>query len=61
MKLGIIRGYQEEWFKYTKDHNLDFIEVCTNYDNETQAFIDAVEDTKKLVEKYELPILSVGR
>lgn len=61
MKLGIIRGYTEEWFKYTKEHNLDFIEVCTNFDNETQAFIDAKDETKKLIEKYELPILSVGR
>ena len=39
MKLGMIRGYSEDFFRYTKDHGLDFIEVCTNYDNETEAFI----------------------
>lgn len=61
MKLGIIRGYSEDAFKYTKDHALDFIEVCTNFDNETDAFIAAKDETKKLIEKYSLPILSVGR
>ena len=61
MKLGIIRGYNEDAFRYTKEHGLDFIEVCTNFDNETRAFIDAKDETKKLIEKYELPILSVGR
>jgi sugar phosphate isomerase/epimerase len=61
MKLGMIRGYSEDFFRYTKDHGLDFIEVCTNYDNETEAFIANIEETKKLIDKYELPILSVGR
>lgn len=61
MKLGIIRGYSEEMFRYTKEHGLDFIEVCTNFDNESQAFIDAKDSIKALIAKYELPILSVGR
>ena len=34
---------------------------ATNYDNETEAFIANIEETKKLIDKYELPILSVGR
>ena len=53
--------YSEDFFRYTKDHGLDFIEVCTNYDNETEAFIANIEETKKLIDKYELLILSVGR
>ena len=61
MKLGIIRGYDETAFKYVKDHSLDFIEVCTNFDPESENFIAAADSIKALIDKYELPILSVGR
>ena len=61
MKLGIIRGYGEDAFRYVKDHSLDFIEVCTNFDNESEAFIAAKDETKALIGKYGVPILSVGR
>ena len=61
MKLGIIRGYNEDAFRYVKDHGLDFIEVCSNFDPESEDFIANIDKTKALIEKYELPILSVGR
>ena len=61
MKLGIIRGYDDAAFKYVKDHSLDFIEVCTNFDPESENFIAAAEGIKALIDKYEVPILSVGR
>ena len=61
MKLGIIRGYNEDAFRYVKDHALDFIEVCTNFDNESEDFIAHADEAKALIEKYEIPILSVGR
>lgn len=61
MKLGIIRGYDENAFRYVKDHSLDFIEVCTNFDPESENFIAAADSIKALIDKYEVPILSVGR
>lgn len=61
MKLGIIKGFSEDCFEYVQGRGLDFIEVCSNFDNETQMFIEKKDETKALVEKYGVPVLSVGR
>lgn len=61
MKLGMISGYSEDRFKYVQGRGLDFIEICSNFDNETQLFIEKKEETKALIEKYGVPVLSVGR
>ena len=61
MKLGIIRGGGEDAFRYVKDHSLDFIEQCSNFDPDSEAFIASKDEAKALIEKYGVPILSVGR
>lgn len=61
MKLGIIRKYSEADFAYIKDRGLDFMEICSNFDNESEDFIAKGDEIKALIEKYEVPVLSVGR
>ncbi|MBQ7475421.1 MAG: sugar phosphate isomerase/epimerase [Clostridia bacterium] len=61
MKLGIIDGYTKDRFEYVKGLGLDFIEVCTNFDPESEDFIAAHKEIKSLIKEYDLPILSVGR
>ena len=61
MKLGIIDGYTKDRFEYVKRLGLDFIEVCTNFDPETEDFIKSRDDIKALIDEFDLPILSVGR
>lgn len=62
MKLGIIKSdCSEETFKYVKGKGLDFIEVCLNYANESKDFLARTKEIKKLIDKYDLPVLSIGR
>ena len=61
MKLGIISNYAEEDFRHVKDLGLEFIEICTNFDPESEEFIAKADETRRLIDKYELPVLSVGR
>lgn len=61
MKLGIIRKYSEADFAYIKDRGLDFMEICSNFDNESEDFIAKGDEIASYIEKYELPVLSVGR
>ena len=61
MKLGIIRGYDAAAFDFVKGKGLDFIEVCTNFDNESEAFIASVDDIRANIDRTGVPVLSVGR
>ena len=61
MKLGIIKGYGEDSFRYAKAHQLDFLEICSNYDHDSQAFLQAESEIKNRIQRYGLPVLSVGR
>ena len=53
MKLGIISNYAENDFRHVKDLGLDFIEICTNFDNESEEFIAACDETRRLIDKYD--------
>ncbi len=62
MKLGMIKSdCSEESFKYVKGKGLDFIEVCLNYPDDAKAFLARTAEIKKLIAKYDLPVLSCGR
>lgn len=61
MKLGIILPNGAEAFDYAKAKGLDFIELCTNFDNESEAFIAGADETLANIERTGIPVLSVGR
>ena len=61
MKLGIIRGNEAKSYDFAKAKGLDFIEICTNFDNESEAFIQGADDTIANSERTGIPVLSVGR
>lgn len=61
MKLGIIRDYSPEGFDFVKSKGLEFIEVCCNYDNDSERFISSAADIKKNIERTGIPVLSCGR
>lgn len=61
MKLGIIRQIAPESFDYAKEKGLDFIEICSNFDNETESFIASADDILKNIDRTGIPVLSVGR
>ena len=61
MKLGIIRPVAPESFDYAKEKGLDFIEICSNYDNETENFIASADDILRNIDRTGIPVLSVGR
>ncbi len=61
MKLGIIRPNEAQYFDYAKEKGLEFLELCTNFDNESEDFIAAVDATKANIERTGIPVLSVGR
>lgn len=61
MKLGIIRGNEAKSYDFAKAKGLDFIEICTNFDNESEAFIQSADETLANIERTGIPVLSVGR
>ena len=61
MKLGIIRGYSAADFDYVKKTDLDFIEVCCNFDPDIEGFVKAVPSIKDNIARTGIPIQSVGR
>ncbi len=61
MKLGIIRPNSAEYYDYAKSKGLDFLEICTNFDNESVAFIENEDATRANIERTGVPVLSVGR
>ena len=61
MKLGIIRPNSAVCFDFAKKKGLDFLEICTNFDNESEEFIARADDTLKNIERTGIPVLSVGR
>lgn len=61
MKLGIIRSNEAKSFDYAKEKGLDFIEICSNFDNDTEAFIAGADETLANIERTGIPVLSVGR
>ena len=61
MKLGIIKHNNAEGFDFAKKKELDFIEICSNYDNESEEFISKTDETLANIERTGIPVLSVGR
>ncbi len=61
MKLGIIRGYTPECFDYVKERGLEFIEICCNFDNESENFINSVDAIKAEIARTGIKVQSVGR
>ncbi|MBR4933226.1 MAG: sugar phosphate isomerase/epimerase [Clostridia bacterium] len=66
MKLGIIcESMKDQYgpvaFESVEKLGLDFIEVCCNFDPDTENFINAVPETKKLLASSPVTIASVGR
>ncbi|WP_317368337.1 sugar phosphate isomerase/epimerase [uncultured Tyzzerella sp.] len=59
MKLGIINWIYEEHFKDVSDKGLEYLEICVN--DRDKEFLENVEKTKELSEKYNIKISSVGR
>ena len=61
MKLGMIHQWRGECFDYVKGKDLSFIEICRNYDPETEEFIAHADEVKANVERTGVTIASVGR
>ena len=61
MKLGMIHQWCGECFDYVKGKGLSFIEICRNYDPETEEFIAHADEIKGHVERTGVTIASVGR
>ena len=61
MKLGIIRPNEAKSFDFAKEKGLDFIELCTNFDNESEAFIASENELLANIDRTGIPVLSVGR
>ena len=61
MKFGMINGFKSEAFDYVKSKDLSFIEICRNYDPDAEAFIAAVDDINRNIERTGIQIASVGR
>lgn len=66
MKLGMIcESMQDQYgpvaFSSCEKLGLDFIEVCCNFDKDTDDFLAKVSETKKYVENSPVKIGSVGR
>lgn len=61
MKLGIIRSNEAKSFDFAREKGLDFIEICTNFDNESEAFIASADEILANIDRTGIPVLSVGR
>lgn len=61
MKLGIIRGIDNESFDYVKRRNLDFIELCLNSRQEAANVFNNIGLIKSNISRTGIPIGSVGR
>ena len=61
MKLGIINSFDGQAFDQTKNLGLDFIEVCCNFDEDSDKFLASVEDVKENIARTGVGIGSVGR
>ncbi len=61
MKLGMIRSYDAAGFDYAKNKNLEFIEICCNFDNETENFNNSAEFIKNEITRTGVTVQSVGR
>lgn len=62
MRLGIINNTTDDAaFDYVKSKGLDFIEVCTNYDPDSERFIGMVDSIKANIARTGVKIGSVGR
>ena len=61
MKLGIIRGYSAADFDFVKKNELEFIEVCCNFDPDIENFLKNKESIKENIKRTGIPIQSVGR
>ena len=62
MKLGIIRNQNDAGaFEYVRDHGLSFVELCLNFEDEAQQFINQVDVLKARSEAAGIPFASIGR
>lgn len=61
MKLGMISGFDGKSFDFIKENGLEFMEICLNYDQTCNRFIDAKESIKENVARTGIPVQSVGR
>lgn len=59
MKLGMISWIEEENFKKAKERGLSFIELDVN--GRAEEFLEKLDETKTLSERYEMPIGAIGR
>ena len=49
MKLGMIHQWCGECFDYVKGKGLSFIEICRNYDPETEEFIAHADEKEQII------------
>lgn len=61
MKLGMINSFENKSFDFIKDNNLEFLEICLNYDQDCNNFIAAKENIKENISRTGIPVQSVGR
>lgn len=62
MRLGRIQNnFSAEGFDVVKNEDLDFIEICCNFDRDVEALIDAKERVKAEIARTGIDISSVGR
>ncbi len=62
MKLGMIRRYDDEnAFDYLREKGLDCMELCLNYENEAQGFIEKAPVLLERSKAAGIPFASIGR
>lgn len=59
MKLGMISWIGEKDFQEVKKRGLEFVELCVN--DRSEEFLAHIEDLKRYIALYGLPVQSVGR
>lgn len=61
MKLGMISGYSGKSFDFACENRMEFIEICNNFDSDTERFMSSAKDIKAEIERTGVTVRSVGR
>lgn len=61
MKIGMISGYHSGGFDFARDSKMEFIEICNNFDSDTENFMKSAESIKANIERTGVLVGSVGR
>ena len=61
MKIGMISNYQDNGFDYALQNKMEFIEICNNFDPDTERFINSMPAIKANIERTGIAVGSVGR